>query len=249
MKKYFIPGKPHGKDGVPLFYVQDANRSQGVFCTGKEWRGALKKKFNVGECLGYAWVKGTGSRVPLFRAYNPMKDDYFCTTYVPDIDKKGPIIHKKTLDKVLRKQLGKFYVKGLKEVWYADNWYFCTTKSVAKEIIRESKISGQFYIYRSHDCDDFAILLKSAFINDIYYKRNRSMPYACGILWGVGREDTSSQRGSKGPAGQSFDHALNFIVVSEGRNDDFAVYIIEPMSGKWYEPKDAMMRRIRLVVC
>lgn len=114
-------------------------------------------------------------------------------------------------------------------IYLADAEYFCPTQKVAQEIIKASKVDQRSYIMEIHDCDDFAHLLKSAFIEDAYDNGRRSMPYALGIVWG-----------SK-PA-----HAMNVIVVSGGA--DFTVRLIEPQNGKLYKPQHKKLDRIYLMI-
>lgn len=163
----------------------------------------------------------------LYRAWNPKIGDHFYTTKVKEIDDHGPSLSASKLKAVLRKQLRKY--SYLTRIYTADRRYFCPTQNVAQEIIKAAKVSQRRYIREIHDCDDFAHLLKSAFIEDAYDSGRRSMPYALGIVWG------------RQPA-----HAMNVIVVSGG--EDFTVRLIEPQNGRLYKPKDKKLVLIYLII-
>ena len=176
---------------------------------------------------GYVSSTKTANHTEFFRAWNPSIGDHFYTTKVKEIDDNGPSLTSSKLKTVLRNQLKK-YTKRVR-IYTADAKYFCPTQKVAQEIINEAKVHQRTYIKEISDCDDFAHLLKSAFIEDVYDSGRRSMPYAFGIVWG-----------SK-PA-----HAMNVIVVSGG--NDYTVRLIEPQTGKIYKPGDKKLKEIYLII-
>jgi hypothetical protein len=100
---------------------------------------------------------------------------------------------------------------------------------VAQQITDASNVAKHRYITEVFDCDDFAHLLKSAFIDDAYDGGRRSMPYALGVMWGT----TPS-------------HAMNVLAVGNGK--DYFTKVIEPQTGTIYEPSDKKLTGIYLVV-
>ena len=93
----------------------------------------------------------------------------------------------------------------------------------------EAQVDQERYISHKFDCDDFAHLLKSAFIRDAYTNGYRRHPYSLGVVWG------------KDPA-----HAMNLIVTSNGSRRSFR--LIEPQSGNFYKPSDEKLKDIYLVI-
>jgi len=215
---------------VPLYRLYKGKKVDDHFYTTSAPERDRAVKFHSYKYEGVAgYVTQTEDNVhkAFYRAWNPKIGDHFYTTKIKEIDDNGPSLSASKLKSVLRKQLKKY--TNMVRIYAADAKYFCPTEQVAKDIIKASKVAQRRYIREIHDCDDFAHLLKSAFIEDAYDGGRRSMPYAFGILWG-----------SK-PA-----HAMNFIVTSGG--SDFTVRLIEPQNGKLYYPKHGMLAKIYLII-
>ncbi|RII26043.1 MAG: hypothetical protein CXR30_16920 [Geobacter sp.] len=176
---------------------------------------------------GYVATNPSVDHSEFYRAWNPEIGDHFYTRSVKEIDDNGPTRTSSQLKTILKNQLGDYY-KNLKQ-FYADGNYFCPTEAVTKEIITAAKVDQKRYISEVFDCDDFAHLLKSAFIEDAYDSGRRSMPYAMGIIWG------------DKPA-----HAMNFIVLGDGKN--FTVRVIEPQTGKLHDPTEKKLQEIYLLI-
>lgn len=187
---------------------------------------------------GYVMLHEDPDHKPLFRAHNELLRDQLYTTNIREVDKEGPSLKKKALEDMLKEQLSGYCRRDFK-IYTADDEYFCTTGSVAKFIIHKSRIDRRDYRNGAFDCDDFAHILKSAFIDDIYYNRSRSAAYAFGILWGK----------AQGDSGTFVRHAVNFVVTSKGCESDFQLWIIEPKEGRWYLPSKGHMKGIWLAIC
>lgn len=190
----------------------------------------LVKKYGNVDVLGYVAAKQDRKHVPLMRAWDPERRDHFCTADVGKIDEFGPTLTDEELVDVLGDRLVK-YLEDC-EIYTADGAYYCPTRKVAKEIVQNARIDQNEYIEERFDCDDFAHLLKGAFIEDVYVGGRRSMPWAMGIVWGF-----------RPP------HAMNVIVLSNGREDDWDVRIVEPQNGIFYRPESKKLRGIYLILC
>ncbi|KPK89479.1 MAG: hypothetical protein AMJ94_12040 [Deltaproteobacteria bacterium SM23_61] len=206
-----------GKIDDHFYTTSSSEKNKAVSSYGYKYEGVV----------GYVATSPSVDHSEFYRAWNPVIGDHFYTRNVKEIDDNGPTRTANQLKTVLKNQLGSYY-KSVKQ-FYADGRYFCPTEAVAKEIIKAAKVDQKRYISSVFDCDDFAHLLKSAFIEDAYDSGRRSMPYAMGIIWG-----------SK-PA-----HAMNFIVLGDGKN--FTVRIIEPQTGKLHKPAEKKLQEIYLLI-
>jgi len=159
---------------------------------------------------------------PLFYAYHPEIVDHFYTTNMQEIENVVPRITDTRAEDLIEWKLKDFLHDDYK-VFFADNEYHTPTKKISREIIRQSKVDQRAYISEKHDCDDFAHLLKSAFIEAAYNEGTRTLPYALGVMWGAT------------PA-----HAINFIITSSGYTDSYDLLPIEPQDGvfTWPPPDD-----------
>lgn len=210
---------------VPFYRLYSGTADDHFYCISTiEKDNAVKYLgYTYEGIVGYVIPQEVSGYVPLFRAWNPEIGDHFYTTDVSEIDKNGPTKSKGDLKTLLESQLSG-YLKDVK-MFFADANYFCPTESVAKQIINASKVAQQRYIAEVHDCDDFAFLLKSAFIEDAYDSGRRTMPYAFGIIWG------------SNPA-----HAMNIIIIGDGSN--YITKIVEPQTGAIYSPSDDKLKEI-----
>jgi hypothetical protein len=229
----------HRKNHIRLYHLYNAATDDHIFTTSEAEVREYKKNsgWKDGPIAVYAMPHACPDHVPLFRAYNKELGDHLYTTDIREVDKKGPKITKKQLESLIREQL-KGYCHRKFNVYLPDKLYFCTTEKVADVIISGSDLIKRRVRGQSFDCTEFAHLLKAEFIDDIYYERTRSMPYAFGMLWG------QSTKGG---------HAVNFIVVSEGHKGDFKLILIEPPQegepAKKYFPSDGYMKSIKLAIC
>jgi len=146
-----------------------------------------------------------------------------------------PISDRKARE-ILRSHLG-IYFKGIR-YYFADDYYWCPSLSTARKIIRQSGVCRKRYVLEKHDCDDFAHLLKGAFIRDAYRDKSRRCPHAFGILRG------------RMPA-----HAMNVVIVDRwlGKtrrpsSDRYAVYLIEPQTGVFYRPDRGKLDEIYMIL-
>jgi hypothetical protein len=184
-----------------------------------------------GGVVGYVSLTKARGYAPLYRAYDPEHQDHLYSPSVKVIDEFGPWLDSDQLRARLRADLtGLFSSGGTKQIYTADDYYYCASRSVAKGAITRSGITEHEYVAEIQDCDDFAHLLKGAFINDTYDSGSRSMPFAMGIIWGY----------------KPVHHAMNVIVLSDGENQE--VKIIEPQNGTFHTPSPNVLRDIYLIV-
>lgn len=114
-------------------------------------------------------------------------------------------------------QLGSSLHKNF-SIHIADEKYFCPLLENAVEILKNSAVEQDMYISEIFDCDDFAHILKSNFIQAAYARGERRYPHCFGILWGMlYRQDTNKRRL----------HAVNWMI-----NDDGKVRLIDFMKRK-----------------
>lgn len=92
-------------------------------------------------------------------------------------------------------------------VYIADDRYYLPPLADAQEIIRLNGVDREKYVAEKHDCDDFSLLLKAAFIQAAYKDGRRRYPYALCEVWGQWN----------GP------HAFNMIMTEYQ-----GAYLIEP---------------------
>lgn len=253
---------------VQLHHLSIEQNNDQLYCTDEEVGEYKNTGYKVKGGVVHVWpnkerglkVKGgivyvqpdwDRTLVPLFRAYDPDAQRHFYSTSVEMIDSKGPILSRGELRTELKRQLGDHLV-GNPGIYIADNEYFCTTRKTAEVIIEGEKLDDKYDRKEQvGDCDDYAHLLKSAFIVDAWYDKKRSKPYAFGIVW-----DSSADGNQK--------HAMNFVMVNED-GKCFKLYLIEPDAGSigltpnlaWYDmskPTDkerikAVLGQISLVIC
>jgi len=217
---------------VALYHLSNEQNDDDVYCSSLEEVDEFKEKgYKDKGRVGYVRSHKVSTHTPLFRAYDPVVERHFYTTDVKVIDKNGPTLACDKLENILLEQLAE-YLKDEK-IFLADDEYFCTTSKTTEVIIKEGKVNDKEYPQPEvGDCDDYAHLLKSAFIVDAWIDKKRSLPYAFGILWGR----------------QPNDHAMNFVVVSEG-NGSYEVWIVEPQDGTLHKPSEGMLKEIYLVIC
>ena len=108
--------------------------------------------------------------------------------------------------------------------------YHVPQEKVIREIVNDSKIDHETYISEKFDCDDFAHLLKAAFIRDAYTNGHRRLPYAFGILWG------------NKPA-----HAMNFALTTNG-SENYILKLIELQTATLYTPSQKKLADIYLII-
>lgn len=167
---------------------------------------------------------------PFYRAYDPVRRDHLFSHDVRKIDASGPTLEREELRELLREELHPCLWPYAYRIELADEAYYCPSPTVARDLIEESHVARHRYIEETFDCDDFAHLLKSAFIEDVYDSGSRSMPYAAGILWG-----------------NDPPHAMNFVVLSDGTAP--RVRIVEPQrKATFLKPLKKVLSDIFLIV-
>lgn len=214
---------------VPLFRLYKGPDDDHFYCTstGERDNAVSNLGYTLEGVIGYVMPTDAVNHRALYRAWNPEIGDHFYTMEVSEIDKNGPTLTSSEMEGLLKDKLDK-YLDGAK-IYLADSNYFCPTERVAGEIIDACQVDLRRYISEVHDCDDFAHLLKSAFIEDAYDSGRRSMPYAVGIVWG------------RRPA-----HAMNVLAIGDGAK--FHVKLIEPQTGTIHALSDDKLKEIYLVV-
>jgi hypothetical protein len=226
---FHVAPKPAPWD-VPLFRLVSAGGDDHLCCVSEEERNhaITSLAYRDKGILGYVRREPGVGTTPLYRAWNPVLTDHFYTTDVAEIDSNGPRKTSTELTTLLQQGLRDVATSDL-AIYLADGSYFCPTAKVAGQIVERAAVDQQRYIAEVHDCDDFAHLLKSAFIMDAYDQGRPSLPYACGIVWG------------HEPA-----HAMNLVVLGDGR--DFDIKLVEPQTGKFLDLDLERLRDIYLVV-
>ena len=145
-------------------------------------------------------------------------------------------ISDREVEKILKFNLKEYFRRA--NIYIADEQYFCPSLKTARKIVKKSGVDRRRFISEKHDCDDFAHLLKGAFIREAYKDGSRKYPFSCGIVWG----DRPS-------------HAMNVTIVDDwlGKkrkpsSERYKVYIIEPQSGVFYKPEKRKLDEIYLIV-
>lgn len=146
-----------------------------------------------------------------------------------EIEAVAPKIGRNKLEELLKNKLND-YLETRYNIYLADSKYHPPQEFIAQQIINAAKVYQETWISEKFDCDDFAHLLKSAFIRDAYTNGGRKLPYAFGIIWGHKPE-----------------HALNFVVTSDG-SEQYKVRIIEPQTGVLYTPAQKKIDDIYLII-
>jgi hypothetical protein len=213
---------------TPLYWL--VNRLTGdtvLTITAAERRRLVRAGYSDKGRIGYVAKKPRPGHLPLYRAHEPEFDDHLYTDDVEFIDEYGPSLTADELDTELKDQLGAHLADV--EPLLADSDYYCPSAAVAERIVKGAGLHARKYTPESFDCDDFAHLLKSAFIESVYDSGTRSRPYAMGIVWG------------DSPA-----HAMNFVVLSDGVK--YEVKIIEPQEASFHAPEENELSDIYLIL-
>ncbi len=206
---------------VPLYRLEHESRNAYCYCTTIDERNARADEgYRLSRPVGYVMTAQEAQHVPLMRMFNPNTSRYYYTTRIWEVDEHAPVIEAKVLEDRLQNLFGM-------QPKILDREYFCPTKQAAEQIIRHSRVPGKRYSDQAMDCDDYAHLLKAAFIEDAYeiydiqsaLRSRRSKPYALGVICGVSPSDNRH-------------HFMNILVTSEGRLDDYSLSLVEPQTGE-----------------
>jgi len=206
---------------VPLYRLHHQSRNDYCYCASIESLEAARKEgYGNPQCLGYVMITQDAQHVPLMRTFNPETSRYYHTTRVKEVDACAPFITGDDLED----DVGKIF--GVKPKTF-DNHYFCPTRRAAEQVIQNSRVPGKEYSDTAMDCDDYAHLLKSAFIEDAYniydlesaLAPRRSTPYALGVVCGFSPRDKRR-------------HSMNILLTSDGRVDDYEFWLVEPQTGE-----------------
>jgi hypothetical protein len=216
---------------VPLHRLYKGHKDDHFYTTSTiEKNNAVQRLGYVDEGIaGYVQSSPDANHVPFYRAYHPAIADHFYTTSMAEIESVAPEIGKNRLKEVLENELDD-YMKGGCKIYLSDAHYHPPQQFIAQQIVDAANVNHETWISQKFDCDDFAHLLKAAFIRDAYSNGLRRIPYAFGIFWG-----------SK-PA-----HAMNFVITSDG-SENYKVRIIEPRSGVFYTPAQKKLEEIYLII-
>lgn len=222
-------------DHVPLYRLYNNKTDDHFYTTSKaeKDRAVQFNSYRLEGEIGYAQTREDSNHVPLYRAYHPKIKDHFYTTSMNEIEAVAPKIGKNKVKEVLEKALDDCLnnvLKGGYKIFLTDSKYHPPQEFIAKQIVDDANIDQRRWISQKHDCDDFAHLLKSAFIEDAYTNGLRRLPYAFGIIWGAK------------PA-----HAMNFVITSNG-TERYGLRIIEPQTGIFYKPSDKQLDDIYLII-
>ncbi len=130
----------------------------------------------------------------------------------------GLVLTKRELHELIMRQLGPKLNKLDYTVRLSDKNYYLPHREDIKRIIRTNQINRRKWIAEKFDCDDFAMLLKAAVIEDQWRRGKRRYPTAFGLLYG-----TRLKEGH---------HAFNIVVTSDKR-----VQFIEPQNDEMFSPR------------
>jgi len=97
-----------------------------------------------------------------------------------------------------------------------DSEYYLTPMEDVKRLVERDKIDRREYASEVGDCDDFAFLLKAAFIRHAWDEGKRRAPHSVGIIWGML------------PHG----HAINWVLTRQE-----GLYFIEPQTDEIFKPR------------
>ncbi|HDZ27943.1 hypothetical protein LCGC14_2087430 [marine sediment metagenome] len=97
-----------------------------------------------------------------------------------------------------------------------DNEYWAAPMADYEAIIEESTLDRMKFIGEKADCDDFALLLKAAFIRAAWKDGKRRRPYCFGEVWGQ----------------LPMSHAINWLI-----DDTETLYFVEPQSDEIFLPR------------
>jgi len=211
---------------VPLYRLHHQSRNDYCYCASIESLEAARKEgYGNPQRLGYVMITQDAQHVPLMRTFNPNTSRYFYTTLVREVDRHAPVISAPELQARLR-EIFHFDPDTIAKV-FTDDLYLCPSREAAEQIIRNSRVAARNYSAEAMDCDDYAQLLKTAFIEDAYdiydtassLMPRVSMPYALGVITGIRR-------------GEKRDHYMNMLVTSDGRANDHTFWLIEPQKAR-----------------
>jgi hypothetical protein len=214
---------------TPLYHLYDPETQDHFFTISWAIRNEKRRAGyeNRGR-VGYVAEKRSEGHQPFYRAYSPEMQDHLYTADVSEVDEYGPKVSSAKLERLIRKAIKKY--SYFCRIYMSDDQYYCPSEAVAKRIMDEARTAQREYMEEIFDCDDFAHLLKSAFIENVYDSGSRSVPYAVGVISGY----------------EPYHHAMNMVVTSDG--SDYAVKIIEPQEAKLYNPKKSVLDEIYLMI-
>ena len=217
---------------TPLYRLYKRDGDDHFYTTSiVEKENAVSKYGYVKEgTIGYVQTAPVTDHYPLYRAFSETMFDHFYTTNLDEIDKDAPTLSAETLTQIVRTDLGP-YLSPSCHFHIADSFYHAPAMTMAQKIIADAKVDHETWTYQKFDCDDFAHMLKAAFIKAAYTDTYRRFPMACGILWG----DTPAP------------HALNFVVVGYSPVN-MRLFIVEPQRGSFYLPAERKLEDIHLVI-
>jgi len=201
---------------VPLYRLYNRKADDHLYTTSvSEKDRCLQSGWSNEGIAGYVRAGPSPLFVEFLRAYNHQIADHFYTTSFTELDKAAPSLSSSHLQELLHADMGSVLQSDVR-MYMADASYFPPMLRAAAQIIKDAKVHTKAYTSEVFDCDDFAHVLKAAFIEDAYTNRGvRTRPHAMGIVWG-----TASSGGG---------HAMNVIVLVE--DGDYRVKIIEPQTG------------------
>lgn len=123
-------------------------------------------------------------------------------------DKGGIIINGTELYSIIRNKL-KDKFKPNTYLYLIDSNYYLPSKEYVKEVLDVDKTDTRKYRAQTYDCDDFAFILNSTFIELTYKDEVRRAPFSFGVTMGE----------------LPMHHAINIFV-----DDQKEVYFVEPQS-------------------
>jgi hypothetical protein len=215
----------------PLYLLVDPNDgNQSLWITEEDKDYLIEDGHELKGILGYVGRTDSYGKVPFYYSENPELNDSFYTANVIEIDEMSPSLDENGLFDVLKEQIDDYFVEKPK-VCFSDIKYFCPTFEATEDIIEDAMIDQYEYISGLFDCDDYAHLLKSAFIIDGYDGGIRSLPYCIGIAWGEKKPNR---------------HAINIIIISDGI--EYKVQFIDPQTGDITDPDKNIIDKIELLV-
>ncbi len=102
-------------------------------------------------------------------------------------------------------------------IFLADRQYWAPPIEDYRDVMIGTGLKERAFVAGKGDCDDFALLLKAAFVNAGWKDGKRRSPYCFGEIWG------------RFPS----PHALNWFI-----DDTERLYLVEPQDNRMFLPRE-----------
>lgn len=121
------------------------------------------------------------------------------------------------VEKTLRAAVGDLMDEEAR-IHLGDSRYFLPELSEVREIVQATAVDRRKWVEERFDCDDFAWILKSHFVEAAYKDGQRRAAHCVGVVWGLIRGEP---------------HAVNWVLTS-----DRIFRFIEPQTDEIWQPTE-----------